>query len=342
MQDSVAVADKGIGRSEWVLSRPLYRYARFELKAVPKPQRAQALELQIKQWTPFARTGWYLLWQQDDALVWAWDADRVAAAILENKLKPGTVTIVPETLLHPGQEQGILLLTCMEGYEGQVWSGRALTGSRWWPELPAAAEWLNFQRDAGTLPEKQSTTVPEPLPLHWTEKPWAKSAALDRSAAYGANIEQKALPTAVLCLLAATLWYGAQWIKMQTAIESRGAELETLKQRAGPIIAARGQALETLDRIRTLEAIDSYPDQLGLMARVAESLPKDGPYLREWAFQNGKLTLRIASPNKMVSSEYVKLFQSLEVFRNVQTAPDNEPAGLALVMDVLAKGEGAR
>jgi len=339
LQDSVSVAGKGVGRSEWILSRPLYRYARFELKSVPKPQRAQALELQIRQWTPYARTGWYLLWEQDEALIWAWDADRVEAAILENALKPKTVSIVPETLLQQRRGQGIHLASCIEGYEGQVWSERSLLSSRWWPELPDAAEWLNFQRDAGTLPEHQSNLVPKPLPLQWAEKPWARSAALDRSAAYGASVEQWALPAVALCLLAATLWYGAQWVKLRAAIKDRGAELEALNLRAGPIIEARGRALEALGRIKTLQATDPYPDQLSLLAKVAQSLPKDGPYLKEWEFQGGKLKLQIASPNKMVSSDYVKLFQSFGVFKNVQTAPNNDPTSLALSMEVLPQAE---
>ncbi|OIR06761.1 hypothetical protein GALL_110090 [mine drainage metagenome] len=339
MQDSVSLAGKGVGRSEWVLSRPLYRYARFELKSVPKPQRAQALALQIRQWTPFVRTGWYLLWEQDEALIWAWDADRVEAAIRENNLKPRTVSIVPETLLQQGQEQGIHLVSCIEGYEGQVWSERSLLASRWWPELPDTAAWLNFQRDAGTLPERQSNAVPKPLPLHWMERPWAKSAALDRSAAYGASVEQWALPAVALCLLAASFWYGAQWIKLQSAIKNRSVELEALNLRAGPIIEARGQALEALGRIRALQATDPYPDQLSLLAKVAQSLPKDGSYLKEWEFQSGKLKLQIASPNKMVSSDYVKLFQSFGIFKNVQTAANNDPASLALSMDVLPQAE---
>lgn len=339
LQDGVSLAGKGIGRNEWILSRPLYRYARFELKSVPKPQRAQALELQIRQWTPFSRTGWYLLWEHDEALIWAWDADRVEAAMLENALKPKAVSIIPETLLQQGKGQGIHLVSCLEGYEGQVWSERSLLSCRWWPEPPDGAAWINFQRDAGVSPEHQSNSVPPPLPLQWSERPWGRSAALDRSAAYGENVEQWALPVVALSLLAVTLWYGAQWVKLQTAIKDRSAELETLDQRARPIIEARGHALEALARIKALQSTDPYPDQLSLLAKVAQSLPKDGSYLKQWEFQGGKLKLLIASPNKMVSSDFVKQFQSLGIFKNVQTVPNNDPASLALSMKVMPQAE---
>ncbi len=322
-----------------MLSRPLYRYARFELKSVPKPQRAQALELQIRQWTPFSKTGWYLSWDKENALVWAWDADRVEAAILDGKLKPNSTTVVPETLLHQGQEQGVYLVTCMDGVEGQVWSEHSLISSRWWPGPPDAGEWINFQRDAGTLPEHQSNEVPNPLPPHWLERPWARSAALARSAMVGAGIEPSVLPVIALCLFAGSIWYGAQLIKLQAAIGDQGAALETLNRQAGPIVEARGQALEALSRIKTLQATDQYPDQLSLLAKVAESLPKDGTYLKEWEFLNGKLKLLIASPNKLVSSDIIKLFQSFGIFKNVQASPSNDPASLALSMEALPQAE---
>ncbi len=323
-----------------MLSRPLYRFARFELQTVPKPQRIQALELQIRQWTPFAKTGWYLLWEQDDALVWAWDADRVDAAIADGKLKRNSATVVPETLLHPGREQGICLVACMEGVEGQVWSEqRSLISSRWWPGPPDAGEWLNFQRDAGTLPEHQSNVVPGPRPLRWEEKPWARSSTLGRSAMYGAGLEARVLPALGLCLFAASMWYGAHLVKLQSAIGDQGSELETLNRQAGPIVEARGQALEALSRIKALQATDPYPDQLSLLAMVAESLPKDGAYLREWEFLNGKLKLLLASPNKLVSSDAIKLFQSFGVFKNVQASPTSDQATLALSMDVLPQAE---
>ena len=318
-----------------MLSRPLYRYARFDLKSVPKPQRTQALELQIQQWTPFNKTGWYLLWDKEEAQVWAWDADRVETAILDGKLKPNSTPIVPETLLHRGLEEGVYLVTCMEGVEGQVWSKHSLISSRWWPKMPDIGEWTNFQRDAGTFPENQSNGVPDPLPLHWEESPWARSAALSRSAMYGAGMEQRVIPAIALCLFAVTLWYGAQLIKLQSAISEQDAALETLNQQARPIIEARAHALEALSRIKTLQATDPYPDQLSLLGKVAESLPKDGAYLKEWEFLNGKLKLLVASPNKLVSSEIIKLFQSSDVFKNVQASPTNDQTTLVLSMEVL-------
>lgn len=338
--DSVSVPDNGFGRNVWVLSRPLYRYVRFDLKSVPKPQRSQALALQIRQWSPFGRTGWYLLWDQDDAMVLAWDAERVEEAMLAAKLAPNSASIVPETLLHERQENGAFLLSCLDGVEGQVWRNRSLIGNRWWPKMPAGEEWFNFQRDAGSPPESQVSKVPEaPRPLHWEEAPWGKSVAQSGVAIYGEKVEAWFVPFIALCLFALTMWYGAQWIKLKAANTTRTAELETFNLQAAPIVAARNQALESLGRINGLLALDSFPNQLILLGKVAEVLPKDGPYLKEWEFLNGKLKILIASPNKLVTSEYIKLLQSAGFFNNIQAASASDPYNLTLNMDVLPQAE---
>ena len=341
LRDSVSEPAKGqgFGQKEWVLSRALCRYVRFDLKTVPKQQRGQALELLIRQWTPFDKTASYLLWDQDHAQVWAWDAGRVESAVRSRKIKSNNVTIIPETLLRRRMEKGVFLVSCMEGYEGQVWSDQSLIGSRWWPELPNSGEWINLQRDAGTLPADQSHEIPTAITAHLADKPWGKSAVLGKSVLDGRKFEAWAVPLVVLCLFAGTMWYGTLWINLQTSTDELDAEFQSLNKQTGPIIEARGKALESLSRIKQLYALDPYPNQISLMSKLAESLPQDGSFLNELEFTNGKLKITVTSPSKLVSSEYIKRFQSIEIFRNVQAVTTNNATMLALSMEVVPKSE---
>lgn len=295
--------------------------------------------MQIRQWSPFANTRWYLIWDRETAIVWAWDAESTEAAIRAQRLNPGKTPVIPETLLHPRQKQGCFLVSCIEGHEGQVWLDGALIGSRWWPEIPGVNEWMNFQRDVGAAAEYLLHDMPLPLPPVLREQPWEKSAATAHAAEYRGRAEQWTVTLATFVLAAVSLWYGAQFIKLQTAINERTAELETLNQQTGPILETRGQALEALSRIKQLQALDPYPPQLGLLAKVAETLPKDGSYLKEWEFQNGKLKVQIASPDKLASSDYIKQFQSFGVFNNVLATSGNTPTNLTLSMEVLPHSE---
>jgi len=79
--------------------------------------------------------------------------------------------------------------------------------------------------------------------------------------------------------------------------------------------------------------------QLALLAEVAKQLPQDGAYLKEWDYQNGKLKMTVASPNKLSSSFLVKKLQDAGWFRNVQAAPSNDPTTLTLTMETLPQGE---
>ncbi len=329
----------GFGKREWVLARPLYRFARFEMPTVPRAQRGPALELQIRQWAPYARAGSYVAWEGDDALVWTWDRARVEAAMAESGVK-GELPVVPETLLAPRGSNDVQLVQCLEGCEGQVWRDGQLVASRWWPAMPTAPEWRNFQKDAGVPPEEQRADVAQPSVHAWVDRPWARSGSLAGIATSAAKRERWLVPVTALCLLAATAWYGAQWLKLDGAIAERRAALDALNRKAEPILAARGEALQALDRITALQsALDRYPDQLTLMSRVAQAVTNDGSFLRQWDFANGKLKLEVSSARDVQTRDWVSRFESLGAFRNVQAVPGNDPKSLTLTMDVLAPGE---
>lgn len=333
--------DSRFGQTEWVLSRPLYRFVRFDLKSVPRAQRGQALDLKIAQWTPFTRTAWYLLWEQDHALVWAWDADQVAQSLAAHKLKSKGTAVIPETLLHPRQAQGSYLVTCMDGYEGQVWVDGSLTVSRWWAQIPALHEWKNFERDAGIAPQQQRGQVPVPQSLTWNDKPWGKSMALATGAGYGGKAESWIVTVAILALAGATMWQAMQLIKLRSAAKQQAAELKMLEEKAQPLVQARGQALETLDQIQRLQGEDIFPDPLFVLARVAELLPKDkdAPFLKEWEYLGGKLKLHIASTTKLSTTDYIKLFEASGIFRSVQVMPASDSLNLVMTMETLPRAD---
>lgn len=324
-----------------MLSRPLCRFRRFDLKNVPKAQRSQALRLQIRQWSPYASSGHYIVWSGEHALVWAWDAERLEADLAAQKLQPKTTRIIPESLLHPPLNEGLRLVACLDGVEGQLWQEQRPVHSRWWPAPPSATEWLNFQRDAGIAPS-QDGGVPAPQTVPWLKQPWAKTADLGRGESQTLRYETGLIGGAILLLAGFTTWHGIELIKTRQAIEHLKAEQDSAEQNARPILEARRQALDALARIEALQATNPYPAQLALLAEVAKQLPKDGAYLKEWDYQNGKLKITVASPNKLSSSFLVKKLQEAGWFRGVQAAPANDPTTLTLTMETLPQSEISR
>lgn len=323
-----------MGKAEWILARPLYRFAKFDLKQIPRAKRQQALKLQLDQWSPYAASGFYVAWQGDEAFVWCWDADRVQRAMAESRLNPKGVSIIPETLLYHAADQGLRLIKCLNGFEAQLWQNKRLEQSRWWQQLPTAAEWTLFQRDAGVQPQDQIETVPQPHSPDMQPRPWAKSTGLLGQSDQAWQYERLAVALGVFLLALPSLWYGLSLFKLQKAYEMRKAQLAEIQRQAQPVIEARRQALDELARIQVLRNLDVYPDQLALMAKVADILPKNESFLKEWDYQNGKLKIAIALPAPAPSSSLVSAFQLAGEFSDVKALASADPKTVWLQMQL--------
>lgn len=321
------------GGLQWVLSRALYRFHVIDLSQVPARSRAQALQLGLIQWTPFARSAYYIAWQGEQAMVWAWDAERVAAAMAAQGLNAQRVLVLPETVLRrPLARDGLLLQQCIDGCEGQLWRQGLLAHSRWWPQAPSAEEWLMFQRDAALPPAQQQTVVPTPLASGLAEVPWLDNAGAPGSTALGT--ERLLLALTSLLLFAATCWYGATWYKLHNQVEVLALQKAQLQAQATPIAQARGQALDDLAKVQSLRALAPYPEQLQLMAKVAQSLPADKSFLKEWDFQWGQLKFTLSSAADIAATGLIARFQQDSPLREMKALPGRDQKNVTFQADV--------
>jgi hypothetical protein len=308
---------------------------RFDLTHIPRADCAAALALQLRQWSPFEQTDYYTSWQQGTATVFGWDADAVNQAIAEQGLKPGRVRVIPETVLRPRYAEGARILACLQGVEGQIWSGGELRQSRWWKDRPSPEAWRMFQRDAGLPPEAQAAAAPEPQVLDFLDKSWAKQAG--SFGAVGEIWRDERLAYFILALLLAppTSWYAAQLYQYREAEARLQAEYTRLQDAAGPLATARGQALQALVKAQRLSSLDPRPHSLELMAWVAEHLLRQGEQLTEWQYRDGKLKLTLLSTTDAQSSDRVNTLQSSGLFDNVRSTPGKNSQSIILEMDVL-------
>ena len=330
----ISPASNRFGLIQWVLSRPLYRFGRFDLKHVAVGQRAQALRIQIGQWSPFANTGQYVVWTQEHALVWAWDADRLAAELATQKLNARYTRVIPESLLQPAALSGARLVACLDGVEGQVWRELHLVHSRWWPNPPNVGDWANFLRDGGISIDGFST-VPQVQQLKLLLHPWAKAVEVGKLGVQTIPHEAWIVGAASAMLLVATISQSVELIKTRQATKILKLKLEESARSANPLLLARAKALDARTRIESLQATNLYPPQLTLLAEVANSLPKNGAYLNEWDFQNGRLKLSVVTLEKLSSSFLVKTLQEAGWFRNVQAGQSGDANTLSLIMEAL-------
>jgi len=320
------------GILQWVLARSQYRFQYFDLTQVPAKNRAQALRLELTQWSPFAKSDYYVGWHGQRALVWGWDADRVQQAILAQGLKPPRTRILPESALRTPIENGLCLNRCHEGFEGQLWRQTQLERSRWWPQLPTADEWLMFQRDAGIPPDEQQGQAPTPRTSPLNLQAWVNENG-------AANVQKMQLERLIVALsafllLAPTFWYGFSAFKIQISMAQLRAQQAKLQNKAEPIMQARSQALDHLVRIKSLRALAPYPDQLTLMEKVAQALPPDKSNIKDWEFQSGQLKFTLTSTSDISTSFIIGVLQQAGPFREVKALPGRDPKSVTFQMEV--------
>lgn len=323
------------GSLQWVLARPLYRFHVIDLSQVPLKNRPQALQLELSQWTPFSHPAYYVGWNAAQALIWAWDAEKVGSAIAAQGLKPGKVEILPESLLQVPLHSGPCLARCMDGFEGQLWRSGKLQNSRWWPQTPSAQEWLMFQRDAGVPPDEQMAQTPSARGGVLADQPWLHAVG---QADTTLMIEQTAYAALALLLLVPSLWFGAQWYKLQGAVAQLTAQKQQMQSEASPIAQARSQALDAQLRINALNKLSPYPEQLALIAKLALTLPQDKSVLKDWDFQNGQLKFTITSVGDVSATNVISLLQQTGSFRDVKALPGRDSKSVTFQMDVIPNG----
>lgn len=331
--EKTEIPQNRFGTSQWVLARSLYRFKHFDLTQVPAKNRAQALRLELTQWTPFANSDYYVGWHGQHALVWGWDADKVQQAIAAQGLKPRRTRILPESALRPPFENGLCLSRCHEGYEGQLWRDSQLEHGRWWPQLPTPEEWLMFQRDAGIPPNEQQGQPPAPRVTPLNFQPWINvtGSAGDQEM----QLERLVIALCIFLLLIPTFWHGFGVFKMQRGTAQLRTQQAKLQREADPIMQARSQALDHLARINALRAIAPYPDQLALMEKIAQVLPPDKSYIKDWNFQPGQLKITINSTNDISTSLLIGALQQAGPFRDVKALPGRDPKSITFQMEVV-------
>jgi hypothetical protein len=312
------------GRRYWVVSRSLCGFRLFRLANVGRNELRDAAALKAREWAPYAETGYHLDLTGEAARIWVWDAARVRDAMQATGVRPGRITALPETALQARHEDGLHLVECLEGVEGQLWAEGELKASRWWAEPPSPEQWLEFVRATGVVVHAPPGLPPLEQPA-WRSRAWTNSGAgleLERRSREAA-LAGAALLLAAYAYLAGSLAHDARSL---AEIDNRLGEAQ---YRAAPVIADREGALANLDYLAGFAKLDPYPPQLSVLARVAENLPSNGAQLASWAYQSGDLQFTVFSPASSLDILfYVKAYSSVPGFTDVAAERAEGPRSL--------------
>jgi len=334
--DRVDLAADGTGPTFVVIARRYCRFRAFQRVAAQEgPKERAALNLKIQDWLPYRPSGHISITTPKHQLVWAWDKAKADLMLRAQGLNPRRVTFVPETLMMAPAINEIRLTKCMDGFEGQIWVDKVLIETRWWPESPNAQEWVAFQRGAGTKPDQMLANTPKPMAQAWLARPWGN----DRNslAAIITSFEPRDLAAAAIFTLALPFLYLASaGIKTQLLAGDTNDRIAKLEATAAPVLSAQTAALSGIAQIKSLSALDPYPAQISVMAKVAALMPKDGARFVEWSYQAGDLEVGIQSTAPIDARTYVQQFEASGAFKDVSVDRSN-PLISKLKMKVLQR-----
>lgn len=330
-------AGEGGGQVQCV-ARALCRFQWVAYDAVPPAERRAFVRLQMVAWSPFDVSGYAVARGRDGAMVFAWDQRAFEERALAAGLPTQPSRTLPESLVLPAHDEGVVLQVCSAGVEGQVWRGRQLVASRWWPEAPDVTAWLNFQRGAGVPPTARLPQLPV-LDLsaapHLLDEPWAPvltlSAMMERT-----RMRLHALVATLLAgLLLPTLWLlHANWALAQD-VNALETEKLQLSAEAQPVLTARSQALAALASLDTLMAAVDHPDALSLLGHVGARLPADGSRIRNLEMDGRRIRLVLAVPAGAPRITYVRALEAGGWLQDVrEDTQDATPGTVALSAEI--------
>jgi hypothetical protein len=300
------------GRRYWIVARSLCRFRRFPLTNVGHGDLKEAAALKARAWAPYPALGFHLHLTSQAAAIWIWDAARVDNAMRQAGVKPGRLATIPETAFQARAADGLHLIQCSEGVEGQCWANGELKASRWWAGTPSSDEWLEFQRVSGSAANIAPTpSVEQPVRC---ARPWTntgKRFELERRA-------RQAVIGGAVALLAAYGYLGGSLFRDLQSSWEADRKLAALQEQSAPAMADREAALTNLDFLNAFKTLDPYPAQLSLFARVADKLPANGAQLATWSYRQGDLQFTVFSPASPPDVLfYVKTYSMIAGFADV-------------------------
>lgn len=299
-------------RRVWIVSRSLCGFRLFRVPEAGRTNLRDFAALKAREWAPYSEVGFHAHVTDDAVRIWAWDGARVADAMSAAGISRSRTAVLPETALRDRLDDGLHLVRCTDGFEGQFWSGGELNASRWWPQAPSREQWVEFQRATGMPPSTESPPVEDP---EWRSRRWTNSG---EGLGYGVERHSRELALAgVAVLLAGYGYFGAALAHHSLQLSDIQDRLQQAEQQAGPVLADRERALANLKFLNDFAKLNPYPSQLMLFAKVAEKLPLNGARITAWSYEQGELQFTVLSPSAVDILFYVKAYSAVDGFTDV-------------------------
>ena len=294
---------------------------------MPAAERFAALGMQARAWAPFEASSYRLNIHGEEGLVVAWDSASVAADLADAGLDALRCHLVPESLLRGPGADGVRLVRCAEGVEGQVWREGWLCASRWWSEQPDAEEWQLFLHASACEPDE----IPALVEVSMAARPWADLRGLDASDAISADKASRLLMLGGLALALAIGFVARQGWDVWQQTRQREALIAGLRGSSAAALESRDQAMRMLAQDQQWVNWLSAPQPIEVIAALHEALGKSGAVVKDLELSGDRLRLALQLSPQAQRSGVVRDLQAGGWFKSVAEVRLESARGLMVV-----------
>ena len=304
----------------WVPKRQTLKHTVFTMPEQLKGRkRNTALDLKIRAWAPFETVGYSVLWQNNQASVFAWDQDAIEERIRAHGYHPSRCEVVPEAFIREPMDNGIRLMEVSDGVEGQVWEDNFLTVARWWKSAPDGQEWTLFRRSAGIAFEGSEAERNISSDPKWLEIPW--NTAFRSKNFLGQFLMNQALVTAlVTILLTPCMYFTGAWITYGILNRGLSASISEIEASGKSVRTERSRAISALEYAESLSSLRRYPRQIEIISRAHSLLVPFSIQVSGWDYDEGILEFGLKSESDMNATLYIPTFENDPMFSRVSAS----------------------
>lgn len=305
-----------------VVPRSLCTYLRLDAAGVPLRRLRSFVELQVAGQSPFQETGFFAMRMGVRFHVWLWDQRLLNDAVIRHGLSGERVRAVPSSMLGPRLKDGgafFWTMPGMHGIEAQLWEGRKLAFSAWFPARPGPEEWRGWRHE---IEAREGVTWPADRPMQRQDPPapapWARNFASNSQLA--AWPKQRLVPVMLGALTTVLLAYGA-WVYGQIVANEQVIQLAEAPVLDDSQRSAQQQKVKALDAQRWVQDVSALRGEYrmtDLMRALSPVLAAEGLLLREIDVQGMGITATLRPTREFKIASVIERLENAGLFENAR------------------------
>lgn len=298
----------GISQKICVVPRSQCVFKRLRLKGKGKPAKL-ALQIQVQKDVDIADVRTRIEEEKNSDFVGVWAFPSQFGYVGR---------YLPESLAVTPMQDGVRLVKCLEGVEGQVWKSEALIASRWWPAAPNIRAWSLFLQASNI--ESDQAEVPAPIALPYRQN----LAVFETSQEQLMHVfsPQRLLAASGVIAACVFLFLAGRFINYTTSLSRLENEVAQTSESAQTVLSQRRAALENIVTPLKLYDVGDQGILLTTLYGVSESLDEAGLILSSLSIVNDELEAVFRGETDLSGPDIVTQLEAVPTLSDVNVSFD--------------------